>query len=213
MGAQEMRQRLEKQLQAIEHLLRRLPQLQGRRRQHRARLAGQMMRQALQLPQQAGKTRPRLQQLLESVAQTVPIHRKVQRIGRRPLQVMRLVHDQILVVGQHPVFSSDIGQQQGMIDDKQMHGLRSFPRPVEEAALSSVERAIPGIAVLRRRRELRPDGPFPRRRQKELVGIAIERVGQPEQDLRQHHHLIVGSGSPPSQRLELPPAQIMAASL
>ncbi len=69
-------------------------------------------------------------------------------IGGGVFQVMGLVNDQVIVVGQHPVAGSHIGQEQGMIHHQDVSRLGCHAHSQERAGAAGVFHAGVGGAAL-----------------------------------------------------------------
>ncbi|MPN44989.1 hypothetical protein SDC9_192556 [bioreactor metagenome] len=46
------------------------------------------------------------------------IDTKAQGTGRSGFNVVAFIHDQVLIIGQHPAAGDHVGQEQGMVDDQ-----------------------------------------------------------------------------------------------
>jgi len=136
-----------------------------------------------------------------------------QAVGRRVFEMVRLVDNQVAVVGQHAVADLDIGQQQRVIDDQDVRRFRVAPCLVERARAVHLVAAPVERAALVLGAQARPDHVLLEPAQRDLALVAAVGLQQPDQDLRQHAQLAHRRRAAAAQRRQPARAQVVAAPL
>ena len=71
----------------------------------------------------------------------VAIHRETELLRRRVFQVMRLVHDEVLIFRQRAIVHGNVGQQQRVIDDDDVRRFGGLARAIKETLAALKRRA------------------------------------------------------------------------
>ena len=122
-------------------------------------------------------------QLLQEHEHVALVGRKAQLVGGHVLQVVRLVDDQVLVLGQDAVLRGQVRDQQGVVDHHDVRRLGLAPGPVEVALVAAEVHAVVRLARLGLGRDLAPGGVLRGHGDGQLAALAGERGGQPHQHL------------------------------
>ena len=126
---------------------------------------------------------------------------------------MRLVNDQMMVFGQHPVFGRGVGHQQGMVHHHHVRGVGLFARPVEKTApVLFALASIQGTAFVVRA-HLAPNETIGGRRQREFALVAGLRIRQPNKYARDRTQLFGAEVRAALQGRETTRTQVIATPL
>ncbi len=117
-------------------------------------------------------------------------------LGRFVLEVVRFVDDQMLILRKHAVLRDNVRQEQRMIDDDNVRGLRPRACPVEEAAATTGVLTRPEVADVRVSVQPGPDGALGIGQIK-LADVAGVGRRQPDQNLDQGKCLDQTQVAPP----------------
>jgi len=127
--------------------------------------------------------------------------------------VVRFVHDQAAILGQHTVLGRGICHQEGVVDHDHVGCLSRLARPVKIAASVQLPLAPVQRAPFAGRGNLAPHRAVALERQRELGLIARLRLGQPTKHADESAQLVVGQGRLAAQCLEALGAQVITAAL
>jgi len=90
----------------------------------------------------------RMAQSAQVRVEILPAHVDAELVGGNVLEVVGLVDNQVLILGQHAAFHRQVGQEQGVVHHHQVRPFSAVSRPVEEAtALLAVRTAIPNARL------------------------------------------------------------------
>jgi hypothetical protein len=127
--------------------------------------------------------------------------------------VVGLVHDQVIVLGQHVAAGRHVREQQSVIDDQQMGGLGGQLGTIEGAASTgALQAGLIGTALVLSR-QAQPDFALGRAGQVDLVAVAALFLPQPDQDFCQHAQFIHRLRSVLAQVGQAAWAQVIVATL
>ena len=131
-------------------------------------------------------------------------------VGDGIFQVVRLVHDQIVIGGQSAIFYRRVRDQQRMVGDDDMGGFGLLARAVEGANASHFGRAARRSAAFVLGAQPRPHLPITTA-QCDRASVASPAFVQPDQNLRQRAQFIVVGRFAPTQGRQPPRTQVIAA--
>ena len=149
----------------------------------------------------------------EGIQQLLLLDVGPQLAGRHVLQVVRLVHDQVVVLGEDLALQGLVGEQQGVVDHDQVRPLRPAPGAGEKAPPRPVIAAQLGRAVQRVRGQAgRPAEGLPVV-QGQLAAVPRLRLGQPEEDLRRQEPVGVALHPLPDEAAPAAQAEVVGPAL
>ena len=138
----------------------------------------------------AQHTRRRPADLLEHASQVEFGQPEGERVGGGRFEMMGLVHDQVIVGGQHVAAGGDVGQQQGVVDDQHVRRYGGLARLVERAgSAGGLDTGFAAAGIIFSR-HARPHLALGRAGQVDLVAVARLVLEQPDQHLGQHAHFV-----------------------
>ena len=133
-------------------------------------------------------------------------------VGGGGFKVMRFIHDEVLVFGQHAVAGDHIRQQEGVVDDQDVRGLGCHAHLVEGAGAAGAADAHLGFAAFIFGGEARPDFAFAGTVEVDLAAVTAAALIEPDQHLGQHAQFIRVVGAGLAQGFEAARAEVIAAS-